>query len=162
VPRTAELIPVTVLLGRFRTARRLFRAARALTRAERLLLGEAAAVALAVRIGLRALRLPVLVSRLDRLPRTRSTMPADRAARLADAVATRVAGPTCLRRALVIFAVLRRRGEPAELVLGARRRHDAFEAHAWLRLRDAVIVEASDQQTYAPLWQSGAPTVQPR
>jgi hypothetical protein len=41
---------------------------------------------------------------------------------------------TCLRRAVVLTALLRRHGRDAEVVIGVRRTADGtVEAHAWLR-----------------------------
>jgi hypothetical protein len=137
-------------------ARHAARAARTLTAAEWLLLVEATVVALAVRVGLGVFRLPALASGLDALPRRASGIPIDRAVQLANRAAVRIAGPTCLCRALVLFGVLRRRGEPAELVIGVRRQARRFDAHAWLIVRDRVFVRAADQQTYTPLWRAGS------
>ena len=51
------------------------------------------------------------------------------------AAVTRVLGalprdPRCLRKSLVLIALLARRGIPATLVIGVR--HDPFAAHAWV------------------------------
>jgi hypothetical protein len=41
---------------------------------------------------------------------------------------------TCLRRAVVLTALLRRAGRDAEVIIGVRRTSDGkVEAHAWLR-----------------------------
>jgi Transglutaminase-like superfamily len=62
-------------------------------------------------------------------------------ARWVDRVLYALRGPwrhTCLRRATVLYGLLRRAGRPVELVIGVR--HDAHgrvAAHAWLE-RDAV------------------------
>jgi hypothetical protein len=39
---------------------------------------------------------------------------------------------TCLRQSLVVWFLLRRRGLPAELRIGARKVEDRLEAHAWV------------------------------
>lgn len=58
-------------------------------------------------------------------------------ARYVDALLTRLPGPwrhTCLRRAVVLAALLRREGMRAEVVIGVKRDAiGAVEAHAWVR-----------------------------
>jgi hypothetical protein len=41
---------------------------------------------------------------------------------------------TCLRQALLVYWLLRRRGLQPELRIGVRRQADAFDAHAWVEL----------------------------
>lgn len=50
---------------------------------------------------------------------------------------------TCLRRAAVLYALLRRAGRPAELWIGVRRETPGTPmiAHAWLTLHGAPYVE---------------------
>ena len=66
----------------------------------------------------------------------------DAAARLVDAILLRLPGPwgwTCLRRAAVIYFLLRSARRNAELCIGVRRAHDgSLRAHAWL-LRDGAL-----------------------
>ena len=50
--------------------------------------------------------------------------------------------PTCLAKALVVFSLLRRRGLPAELVIGVSKTQGPLEGHAWVELGGAAIVVA--------------------
>jgi len=43
----------------------------------------------------------------------------------------------CLERSVVLLALLRRRGVPAELVIGAKQL--PFRAHAWVEVRGVVV-----------------------
>ena len=73
-----------------------------------------------------------------RVPRRRTASPApEDLARGVDRVLNAAPGPwhhTCLRRAVVLAALLARAGRDAEVVIGVRRATGGtFEAHAWLR-----------------------------
>ncbi len=60
---------------------------------------------------------------------------------------------TCLRRAVVLTALLRRAGRDAEVVIGVRRSSDGrVEAHAWLRC-DGVepYLEPQDIESFVRL-----------
>lgn len=52
--------------------------------------------------------------------------------------------PTCLPRSLVLWHMLRRQGEPAELHIGVRRIDGDFNAHAWVEQGGMVINDAPD------------------
>ena len=43
--------------------------------------------------------------------------------------------PRCLTRSLVLYALLRAQGEPAELVIGLKAEPGTADAHAWVELR---------------------------
>ncbi|MDZ4673091.1 MAG: lasso peptide biosynthesis B2 protein [Gemmatimonadota bacterium] len=62
-----------------------------------------------------------------------------------DAVLVRLPWPwrrTCLKRALTIFALLARSGDPAELRVGVRREGDGtLAAHAWLTRAGQPVLE---------------------
>jgi hypothetical protein len=62
-----------------------------------------------------------------------------------DRVMTRLPGPwrrTCLKRAFVLFYLLRRAGRPAELRIGVRRDPEAaLSAHAWLVRNGLPVLE---------------------
>lgn len=60
---------------------------------------------------------------------------------------------TCLRRATVLAALLKRDGRDAEVVFGARRRSNGeLEAHAWLRCDgEDPFLEHGDVRSYQPL-----------
>ncbi len=47
----------------------------------------------------------------------------------------------CLPRALTLWSLLRRRGVPAELVIGVEDPSSAFAAHAWVRVQGVDIGE---------------------
>src|SRR5207249_5049944 len=47
--------------------------------------------------------------------------------------------PTCLAKSLVLFLFLRRRGLPAELVIGVTKARGPLEGHAWVRLGGANV-----------------------
>lgn len=49
-------------------------------------------------------------------------------------------GTTCLTRALAAGWMLRRRGQPARIVIGVAVASGKLEAHAWLELGETVIV----------------------
>ena len=63
-----------------------------------------------------------------------------------DRFLARLRGPwgwTCLRRAAVLFYLLRGAGRDAELCIGVRRDHDgSLHAHAWLLNGGALYLEA--------------------
>lgn len=56
---------------------------------------------------------------------------------------------TCLKRALILFALLRRSGEPVQLHIGVKREPDkSFAAHAWL-VRDGQPYLEPPESTFA-------------
>jgi hypothetical protein len=65
---------------------------------------------------------------------------------------------TCLTRALVLEAVLRRGGTDAQLRLGVARGEDGCVAgHAWVEADGRVVGEADPLRRYVPLPDLGAP-----
>ena len=50
---------------------------------------------------------------------------------------------TCLRQALLVFWLLRRRGIFTDLRIGVRREGKSVIAHAWLKMGDEVITEGA-------------------
>ena len=46
---------------------------------------------------------------------------------------------TCLRQALVVTTLLRRRGFDAQLRIGVQRDGEPFAAHAWVALNDVAV-----------------------
>jgi len=57
---------------------------------------------------------------------------------------------TCLRRSLVLWALLARAGEPAELRVGFQREHETFKAHAWVEHQGRVLNDSPDvRERYA-------------
>ena len=51
---------------------------------------------------------------------------------------------TCLRQALTVQWWLRRRGLPAQLRIGARRKGDSVDAHAWVELAGTPLAQGND------------------
>lgn len=49
---------------------------------------------------------------------------------------------TCLRQALMVYGMLRRRGLQPELKLGVRREKDIFSAHAWVELEGQRLAQS--------------------
>ena len=93
-----------------------------------------------------------LLTRL--VPHSTQSSPADAAARGALTArmvraATRdgLGRPNCLSRSLVLWWLLVRQGLPAELRIGARKKEDALEAHAWVELAGIVLGEDDDPHT---------------
>jgi transglutaminase-like putative cysteine protease len=65
---------------------------------------------------------------------------AQRLAWLARAIGARSPWRTsCLRQALAVWLLLRRRGLPAEIRIGVVRRDPPFQAHAWVELGDVAL-----------------------
>ena len=57
----------------------------------------------------------------------------------------------CLRESTALWYLLRRRGYPAELLLGARTLLGPFEAHAWVELAGEVLNDAANvRDIYEP------------
>jgi Transglutaminase-like superfamily len=52
--------------------------------------------------------------------------------------------PTCLERSVVLCWLLRRRGIPAELRIGARQDQQRFSAHAWVQCLDAIFDDSGE------------------
>ena len=124
-----------------KTLKHLFK----LSRQDLAIVTEAVIVAIPVEIALRCVRLDTLVARLGRVSRTErpqgDELDVERAARLVEAVAAYYPlRATCLKKSLVLFRILRKRGIPAELQLGVRKVHDDFTSHAWLECRGRVLL----------------------
>jgi hypothetical protein len=101
---------------------------------------------------------------VERIPRRRSggvrPVSPQRLAYHVDRLLSRAPGVwrrTCLRRAAVLAALLRRDGRVAEVVLGVRRGRDGgVEAHAWLRCDGREpFLECGDIGSFEPLRRVG-------
>jgi len=112
-----------------------------LSRADRLLLLQSLVLIPAVSILLRILGLQPTLSVLDRLSRRRLRAMRPQSGLLDASAICRVVGTaarhglfsaTCLRQALALWFLLRRRGMAAELRIGVRKNADRLEAHAWV------------------------------
>ena|ERR1700730_13902084 len=54
----------------------------------------------------------------------------------------------CLEQSLVLWWLLRRRGIPADLKIGARKEADRFEAHAWVEFDGGVIGSPGEEHMH--------------
>lgn len=76
---------------------------------------------------------------------TTTEIPPERIAWLVARAARNVPWPaTCLRRSLVLWALLERGGAPGDLRLGFRRQDGAFEAHAWVERNGIPLNDRRD------------------
>jgi hypothetical protein len=62
---------------------------------------------------------------------------------------------TCLRQALLVYWLLRRRGFLPELRVGARKDGDAFAAHAWVELEGVPL--GKGESAHVPFSGGGLP-----
>jgi hypothetical protein len=114
---------------------------------ERRLLVESALLVAAVRLGLWLLPFRTLRRLLDRAfdqPSGRLVAAAPDTGRIAWAVAVvseHIPHATCLTQALATRALLRRRGQPAELRIGVvRSGHGYITAHAWVESQGRIVI----------------------
>jgi len=115
-----------------------------------------------IEIGLRVLRLHILIEKLDRCPPPDGTLVAqsDTVERFAYCVelVSRLypIEPTCLKKALVLYALLTRNGLPAQLWIGAAKSNTEqgapIDYHAWLEHEGKVILGAANRERYIPLY----------
>jgi len=75
--------------------------------------------------------------------------------------------PTCLAKALVVLSLLKRRGLPAQLVVGVTKARGPLEGHAWVELGGAVVGADPGPASYAvlvrmPAWLPTSATIAPR
>ena len=70
-------------------------------------------------------------------------------ARMAAAAARNLLFRTsCLERSLVLCWLLRRRGIPADLRIGARKELERFEAHAWVEVHSVVLNDSGAEHAH--------------
>ena len=50
----------------------------------------------------------------------------------------------CLMRSLLLFWLLRCRGEPAELLIGVHKEAGGLKSHAWITMQGTVLVDSPD------------------
>ncbi|MHB8753385.1 MAG: lasso peptide biosynthesis B2 protein [Candidatus Acidiferrales bacterium] len=62
----------------------------------------------------------------------------------------------CLSKSITLWWLLRRRGIPVRLRLGARRTVDQFEAHAWVEMNGRVVNDSEDVRTKYSLFKGAA------
>ena len=77
---------------------------------------------------------------------------AQSASRMLDAASRRgLVRGNCLSRSMALWWLLRRRGIPAQLRIGARKIGSQLEAHAWVEVAGRAVNDSDDVQTrYAP------------
>lgn len=120
-------------------------------------------IALLVRL-LGALRTCHLLDRLSgaAAPRCADAATMHDAERLAQVVALAgrrgVITATCLRQAILVHWLLRRRGLAPDLKLGVRRAADALDAHAWVELQGVALAQPGLR--HAPFVKAG-PLISP-
>lgn len=89
------------------------------------------------------------VARRTVASKPRAPWPIDAVRRLESLVASAEkhgpAKPNCLRRSIVAWWLLRRRGAGVELSIGVRKVEDALEAHAWIELEDRLDPAPADE-----------------
>ena len=114
---------------------------------ERLLVVEALAIVVMVRLGLKLLpfqKLRALVNKAGQHrvgSRNSAAAPIDRVAWTVRAVSEFVPGATCLTQALSGQVLLARRGYPTCLHIGvAKERQDELAAHAWLECDGRIVL----------------------
>jgi hypothetical protein len=116
--------------------------------AERLLLLQSLLLIPAISILLRVLGFQRSLSVLDRLSRRRCRALPSRSEPVDAKAICRLVGTaarhglceaTCLRQALVVWFLLRRRGMPAELRIGVRKNAERLDAHAWVESNGGVL-----------------------
>jgi len=115
-----------------------------------------------VEIGLRVLRFNTLIERLDQqLPPGRTLVArshtGERFAYFVE-LASRLYPfePTCLKKALVLYALLTRNGFHGQLWIGAAKSTTEagapIEYHAWVEHEGKVILGAANRERYIPLY----------
>ena len=125
-----------------------------LSAAEGLLLAQLAAGALVLGVGLRLLPLRRLARlHLGPFPLFHRRHPIERVALLAGWAAHLSLGQgRCLARSLLLYWLLRARGEAAVLHIGVARKAAGLDAHAWVEHAGRVICDSADMTgRYAPL-----------
>ena len=125
-----------------------------LSPAELLVFFQLTAFALAARFALTFLRLSRVAEFVARgannrflrsLPLFQNRYEITRLTRLADyaARATRPDGP-CLLRSLLLFWLLKSRGEAAELLIGVSKEASALNSHAWIETQGNIIGDSTE------------------
>jgi hypothetical protein len=136
------------------------RKARQLSASDWRMLLRAAGWFVIVELGLRLLSLKTLLAVLDgggrshsAKGRTESPSPTPDRASYCVELASRVYPfeATCLKKALVLYALLKRRGVEVRLVIGATKTGRKLDAHAWIEHQGRVIIGGPSEE-YAPLF----------
>jgi hypothetical protein len=116
---------------------------------ESLFLAQLVPFTLAARVAVKWVALPRLVGFmarcagnrwLGRFPLNHGCSEVANLTRLADIAARVTHGEgRCLARSLLLFWLLKARGEPAELMIGISKEANSLHGHAWIQLRRRVI-----------------------
>jgi hypothetical protein len=116
---------------------------------ESLFLAQLVPFTLAARVAVKWVALPCLVGFmarcagnrwLGRFPLNHGCYEVAHLTRLADIAARVTHGQgRCLGRSLLLFWLLKARGEPAELLIGISKEVASLHGHAWIQLRRRVI-----------------------
>jgi hypothetical protein len=127
----------------------------ALPAGEQLLLLEALATLVAVRIALRFLTIDQLRALARR--RKAGTKPIERIAWAVRVASRAMPGTTCLGAALALQRLLSAHGHSSELHIGVARKAEAFAAHAWLTCQGQILVGEDEHEGYTRLiaWKPG-------
>lgn len=130
----------------------------ALPSSDWLLIVQAGAYFLALDLGLRVFNLRTLLTILERGKRTQSRGSTKRSAspeHVARCVelASRVSPyrPTCFKKALVLYGMLKRKNVRVEMVIGAAKSGQDLDAHAWVEYQEQVILGGPSTERYGPL-----------
>jgi hypothetical protein len=127
---------------------------RHLDSAERCLVLEAALFTVAVRLALSTVSLRTVRGLLARIPAVARPLSGDAASSVARAITRAravVPGATCLVQALVVQALLVRRGHAAHLRLGfIRSEAGVLGGHAWVESEGRVFDDSDEATRYAP------------
>lgn len=121
---------------------------------ELLVLVQLSIFSLIAMAGLRFLPLPRIIDFLARcanfrwsrhLPVFQNRCDARQLTRLAGVAAriTRGGGP-CLMRSLVLFWLLKARGEAAQLVIGVSKEASALNGHAWIECHGRILADSAE------------------
>lgn len=137
---------------------KLRKASRALSRSDWLLIMQASGLLLAVELGLKLVSFKTLMALLQGRGSVSGEGPSadpvnpERVAYLVE-VASRyhMLKPTCLKKALVLYGLLRRRGIEVDLVVGVRKAEGRLEGHAWVKHDGQVIGGGPVGERYTPL-----------
>jgi len=136
---------------------RQWRKARELSASDWMLIVQLTGWLVVVELGLRLLPLRTLVGILQGRHRARAAngagVKAEHASRCVDLAARLDPFPaTCLKKSLVLYALLSRRGLAVELFIGAAKTGSKLDAHAWLECQGQVVTGGPPTERYAPLW----------
>ncbi len=139
--------------------RERLRKLRRLAPGEILCLGQAWLLFWAIDLALRTMPFRSLLTCIHRIPASLLRLPLNTEAaapRLAWLV-ERAAGlspvnGTCLRQALVLLCLLRRRGQSGLVQIGVARVSGALHAHAWIEQDGQVLLGYAGDNQYTPLF----------